>query len=65
MEEFDKFSTQLLEQFQSFIPSVAGKYKLPSSKREHLWREFQVLRVGRMVWKNIITKLDMKKCMCE
>jgi len=62
MEEFDRFSSEILQHLRSMIPSIASKYKLQSSKREYLWREFQISRVrGKLpaLWKQMIMKLGV------
>lgn len=62
IEQFDNFCAGLVKHLQAMISSTASKYKLQSSKREHLWREFQAARVkGKLplLWRQMVTKLGV------
>lgn len=70
MEDFDQFSTDILKYFSEVISSVTNRYKLSSSKREHLWRVFHLsCAKGEppQLWMKLTTKWGLKidDCLLE
>ncbi len=70
LEAFDKFSLEIIKCFKDMILSVADKYKLHTSKREFLWKEFHLATItGKPLelWKQLISKLEMSidDCLLE
>lgn len=62
IEQFDSFCAELVKHLQAMISSITSKYRLKTSKMEHLWREFQAERVKDTLprlWKQMITKLGV------
>ena len=41
-ESFDTFSIEVVLYLQGIVSSTATKYKLSSSKREHLWKKISL-----------------------
>ena len=62
MDFFDDYCSELIRHLRRIVSSAFSKYKLSSTKREHVWHEFQLERVdGRLslMWKDMITKLGI------
>lgn len=61
-DEFDSFSSEIMKYFKQMVSTTAARYKLNSTKREHLWRKFHLAQAkGELpeLWQRLTSKWNI------